>query len=211
MKPSLKCVITHNIKNTTTSELYDLLYYLTSASIFGGDDILIRIVNSDFDTQEFKMIKTTMKDNNIEWTTEDTVKELISKKIAVFLLDSNEIPLATLLTEIDTMLTMGHNITTTVIHMKYKQMEATINGLNVKFKKFIDQPNAIFFDKTISEDIRLCDHYDFAIPALPLSSKWHGWPKTKIVFKTDSKETQRITSMECCIYKFEKINTEEEI
>jgi len=231
-----KCVINHNIKNTTIDELLGLLAYLGRISEIlivhpnapysdkGGrgwghgpinaQNTIIKIINSEFEKQEFEKVKNILKDK-LDYTTDDIEKDLISHGEVVLSLDSNEIPLVQFFEHMHEYLEIGDCVGVPLIHMRYKDEFILLKDIHnessrkVKFKNFLNQPN-IFHEIEDTIDIRLRDSYNGAVPNIPLSSKWIGWPASKTILKRENQQTAfqqtaLVTNMHVAVYKFERV------
>ena len=217
---NLKCVITHDTKNTTVKTLLEIIDYLKQyedihklalgevypfkEDIFTGKNTIVRIINSEFDKEEFVKIKEALLTKSIDCTTNNVEEKLVTHGAIVFSLDSNEVPLVELFNILPECINSGISIAVPMIHMKYKDEVLKMKDQEFKFKKFIDQPN-IFYETESDIEIRLREIPNSTMPKIPLSSKWVDWPKTKTVFKTKDRRTQVVGNMNLAVYKFEKI------
>jgi len=221
-----KCVINHNIKNTAIEELTGLLAYLNSINEIlivhpnmpysdngpgpiNAQNTIIKIINSEYEKQKFAEVKEFLKDK-LDYTTDDIEKDLISHGEVVLSLDSNEIPLVQFFEYMHEYLEIGDCVSVPLIHMRYKDEFILLKDIHnessrkVKFKNFLNQPN-IFHEIEDTIDIRLRDSYNGALPNIPLSSKWVGWPASKTILKRKNQQTALVTNMHVAVYKFERV------
>ena len=209
-----RCIITHNVENTTCQQLCDLISYLWSYNVGPGialgTTIGVKIVGKNVlpHREERVRIEKFLKLNKIEKVPEWIEDALILDGYSIISLDSDEVPLVALFVHLPEMMAEGKSVFVPLIHMRYRDTSRSIGGKEFKYKKFIDQKHTFFLDREEQIEIRLRSHYDYQMPGIPMSSKWVNWPTPKLVFRTKGNDATSSTRMYHAVYKFERVKEE---
>jgi hypothetical protein len=209
---SFKCIISHNLTTTTNKELLDLISYLkkfeefmngANENPFSNENLYVKFVDSHLH-EKMRKAQEILSLKDIKYIIKDA-DFVTSEDLLIFELDSNEIPLARLLQSLSEISERRINVAVPIIHMQYSDEVISIDGKEHKYKNFKDQPSTIFEGITDQLEFRPKNVYNGAIPLVPLSSKWLGWPKLKQVLRIQNEDTVgEIHNMFLSVYKLER-------